>query len=58
VFPGTSAAASKEDLGNSLKAYDKAYTPVGSILRLEPTINEGAPFRSYRPQEGDCVLTG
>jgi hypothetical protein len=45
-----SAAASKEDLGNSLKAYDKAYTPVGSILRLEPTINEGAPFRSYRPQ--------
>jgi hypothetical protein len=39
--------------GNSLKAYDKAYTPVGGILRLEPTINEVAPFRSYRPQEGD-----
>jgi hypothetical protein len=39
--------------GNSLKAYDKAYTPVGSILRLEPTINEVAPFRSYRPKEGD-----
>jgi hypothetical protein len=39
--------------GNSLKAYDKAYTPVGSLLRLEPTINEVAPFRSYRPKEGD-----
>jgi DNA-binding HxlR family transcriptional regulator len=39
--------------GNSLKAYDKAYTPVGSILRLESTINEVAPFRSYRPKEGD-----
>jgi hypothetical protein len=38
--------------GNSLKAYDKAYTPVGSLLRLEPTINEVAPFRSYRPKEG------
>ena len=39
--------------GNSLKAYDKAYTPVGSLLRLETTINEVAPFRSYRPKEGD-----
>jgi hypothetical protein len=39
--------------GNSLKAYDKAYTPVGSLLRLESTINEVAPFRSYRPKEGD-----
>ncbi len=39
--------------GNSLKAYDKAYTPVGSILRLEATINEVAPFRSYRAKEGD-----
>jgi hypothetical protein len=39
--------------GNSLKAYDKAYTPVGSLLRLEPTINQVAPFQSYRPKEGD-----
>jgi hypothetical protein len=39
--------------GNSLKAYDKAYTPVGSLLRLETTINEVAPFQSYRPKEGD-----
>jgi hypothetical protein len=39
--------------GNSLKAYDKAYTPVGNILRLEATVNEVAPFRSYRPKEGD-----
>ena len=39
--------------GNSLKAYDKAYTPVGSLLRLETTINEVAGFQSYRPKEGD-----
>ena len=39
--------------GNSVKAYDKAYTPVGSLLRLETTINEVAGFQSYRPKEGD-----
>ncbi len=39
--------------GNSLKMYDKAYTDVGSLLRLEPTINEVAPFKSYRPSERD-----
>lgn len=39
--------------GNSLKMYDKAYTEVGSILRLEPTINEVSPFRSYRRSERD-----
>jgi len=30
--------------GNSVKAYDKA----GSILRIETTINNVTPFRSYR----------
>jgi hypothetical protein len=34
--------------GNSLKAYDQAYTPVGSILRLEPTINEGDPRDGWK----------
>lgn len=38
--------------GNSLKAYDKAYTAVGSLLRVETTINEVAGFQSYRPKEG------
>lgn len=37
--------------GNSLKAYDKAHTPVGSILRVEPTVNEEKPFLVYRPMK-------
>ena len=39
--------------GNSLKMYDKAYTEVGSLARIESTINNVTPFRSYRPKEGD-----
>ena len=34
---------------NSVKAYDKA----GSILRIETTINNVTPFRSYRTLEND-----
>ncbi len=39
--------------GNSLKIYDKAHTEVGSVLRIEPTINNVRPYWSYRPKEGD-----
>ena len=39
--------------GNSLKMYDKAYSEVGSLVRIEPTINEVSPFQSYRPKEGE-----
>jgi DNA-binding HxlR family transcriptional regulator len=39
--------------GNSLKMYDKAYTEVGSLVRIEPTINNVSGFQSYRPKEGD-----
>lgn len=38
--------------GNSVKAYDKAYTTVGSVLRVETTINDEEQFRVYRPKEG------
>jgi hypothetical protein len=39
--------------GNSLKLYDKAYTPVGSVLRPEMTMNNPGDFRVYRSKEGD-----
>jgi hypothetical protein len=39
--------------GNSVKLYDKAYTPLGSVLRAETTVNNEADFRVYRPREGD-----
>ena len=39
--------------GNSLKLYDKAYTPKGSVLRAETTIHNGDDFRVYRRKEGD-----
>ena len=39
--------------GNSVKLYDKAYTPLGSLLRAETTIHNGQDFRVYRPREGD-----
>lgn len=39
--------------GNSVKLYDKAYTPVGNVLRAEATLNTVADFRVYRPKEGD-----
>lgn len=38
--------------GNSVKAYDKAYTDLGSILRAETTINRVHMFTVYRPKEG------
>jgi len=39
--------------GNSVKAYDKAYTAVGSTLRLEATINRVKAFLTFRPKEGE-----
>ena len=39
--------------GNSLKLYDKAFTPAGSVLRAETTIQNGDDIRVYRPKEGD-----
>jgi hypothetical protein len=38
---------------NSVKLYDKAYTPKGSVLRAEATIHNGDDFRVYRRKEGD-----
>jgi len=40
--------------GNSVKLYDKAFTAVGSVLRAETTIHQGAEFRVYRSKEGDA----
>ncbi len=37
---------------NSVKAYDKAYTAKGSVLRVETTINDEEQFWVYRPKEG------
>lgn len=39
--------------GNSVKAYDKAFTGVGSVMRVETTINQAREFRVYRAKEGD-----
>ena len=39
--------------GNSVKLYDKAYTPVGSLLRAETTLQQADDIRVYRPKEGD-----
>jgi hypothetical protein len=39
--------------GNSVKLYDKAYTPKGSVLRAEATIHNGDDFRVHRRKEGD-----
>ena len=39
--------------GNAVKLYDKAYTPVGNVLRAEATFNNVADLRVYRPKEGD-----
>ena len=39
--------------GNSVKVYDKAYTPKGSVLRAEATIHNADDFRVYRRKEGD-----
>lgn len=39
--------------GNTVKAYDKAFTRVGCVLRFETTIDKSDDFRVYRPKEGD-----
>jgi hypothetical protein len=39
--------------GNSVKLYDKAFTPLGSVLRAETTIQNGSDLRVFRPKEGD-----
>lgn len=39
--------------GNSVKLYDKAYTPIGSILRAETTVQQTDDIRVYRRKEGD-----
>ena len=39
--------------GNSVKLYDKAYTPVGSVLRVELTMQDPEDFQVYRRREGD-----
>jgi hypothetical protein len=39
--------------GNSLKAYDKAYTSKGSLLRAEVTLNRIDTLRVYRRKQGD-----
>jgi hypothetical protein len=38
---------------NSEKMYHKAHTRVGSVLRVEMTMNNVEPYRVYRPNEGD-----
>jgi hypothetical protein len=38
---------------NTVKAYDKAFTAQGSVLRFETTIHNGEDFRVCRPKEGD-----
>jgi len=37
---------------NSLKAYDKAYSEVGSTFRAEVTMQDPGPFKVYRRPEG------
>src|ERR1700724_3440640 len=39
--------------GNSVKLYDKAYTPNGCVLRAEATFHNADDFRVYRRKEGD-----
>jgi hypothetical protein len=38
---------------NSVKLYDKAYTPVGSVLRAELTMEDPEGFQVYRRPEGE-----
>ena len=38
---------------NSIKAYDKAVTTVGSTFRVEMTMQDPEPFRVYRRPEGE-----
>jgi hypothetical protein len=38
--------------GNSAKFYDKAYSDIGSVFRVETTLNNVKGFKAYRPKEG------
>jgi hypothetical protein len=38
--------------GNAVKFYDKAYSPAGSVLRVETTITKVEDFRVFRPKQG------
>ena len=38
--------------GNSLKAYDKAFTALGNVLRFETTMLNVGDLRVFRPKEG------
>ena len=38
--------------GNSIKLYEKAFTPLGSVLRAETTINHVEDFQVYRTKQG------
>jgi hypothetical protein len=38
---------------NSVKLYDKAYTPVGSVLRVELTMQDPEDFKVFRRPEGN-----
>ena len=38
--------------GNSVKAYDKAYTAERAVLRAETTLNDVSDLKVYRPKEG------
>jgi hypothetical protein len=38
---------------NSVKLYDKAFTPTGSVLRAETTLQDAGDFKVFRPAEGD-----
>jgi hypothetical protein len=37
---------------NSIKAYHKAQTSEGCVLRIETTLNDPSDFKVYRPKEG------
>lgn len=39
---------------NSVKMYDKAHRTVGSVLRIEMTMNHEKAFRVYRAKEGEA----
>ena len=41
--------------GNTVKAYDKAFTSLGSVLRFETTVHNGDDFRVFRAKEGDAA---
>lgn len=40
---------------NAVKLYDKAFTPVGSVLRAETMIQAAEDFKVFRPPEGDAA---